>query len=70
MPTGSGKSLTYKLCSLQPGICMVVAPLKSLMRDQYDNLVKNKIDGCLFINSSLDRFKGKKILKNFLQKEF
>lgn len=69
LPTGSGKSLTYQLCSLlQPGICMVVAPLKSLMRDQYDNLVKNKIDGCLFINSSLDRFQRQKNIEKLLTK--
>jgi RecQ family ATP-dependent DNA helicase len=69
LPTGSGKSLTYQLCSLlQPGICTVVAPLKSLMRDQYDNLLKNKIDGCLFINSSLDRFQRQKNIEKLLAK--
>ncbi len=54
LPTGGGKSLTYQLAAiLQPGITLVVDPIKSLMQDQYDNLVKLGIDGCNFINSSL-----------------
>lgn len=69
LPTGSGKSLTYQLCSLlQPGISMVVAPLKSLMRDQYDNLVKNKIDACLYINSSLNRYQRQFCIEDLLEK--
>lgn len=69
LPTGSGKSLTYQLCSLlQPGISMVVAPLKSLMRDQYDNLVKNKIDACLYINSSLNRYQRQSRIEDLLEK--
>jgi RecQ family ATP-dependent DNA helicase len=70
LPTGSGKSLTYQICSLlQPGTCMVVAPLKALMKDQHDNLVKNKIDGCLFINSSLDRYQRQKNIEKLLAKK-
>ncbi len=54
LPTGGGKSLTYQLAALlQPGICLVIDPIKSLMKDQYDNLRKNQIDACNFINSSL-----------------
>jgi ATP-dependent DNA helicase RecQ len=54
LPTGGGKSLTYQLAAmLQPGICIVIDPIKSLMKDQYDNLRKNQIDACNFINSSL-----------------
>ena len=54
LPTGAGKSLTYQLAAmLQPGICLVIDPIKSLMKDQYDNLKKNQIDACNFINSSL-----------------
>jgi ATP-dependent DNA helicase RecQ len=54
LPTGGGKSLTYQLAAmLQPGICMVIDPIKSLMKDQHDNLKKNQIDACNFINSSL-----------------
>lgn len=54
LPTGGGKSLTYQLAALlQPGITLVVDPIRSLMKDQYDSLRKNWIDACLYINSDL-----------------
>jgi ATP-dependent DNA helicase RecQ len=56
LPTGGGKSLTYQIASLlQSGVTMVIDPIKSLMQDQYDNLVKNGIDSCNVINSKLTR---------------
>jgi ATP-dependent DNA helicase RecQ len=56
LPTGGGKSLTYQLASmLQAGVTIVIDPIKSLMQDQYDNLLKNGIDSCNFINSKLNR---------------
>lgn len=69
LPTGGGKSLTYQLAALlQPGICLVIDPIKSLMKDQFDNLKKNQIDACNFINSSLktreDKEREIKKLKN------
>lgn len=55
LPTGSGKSLTYQLSTLlQPGVVLVVAPLKSLMRDQRRSLFSTGIDCALFVNSSLN----------------
>lgn len=54
LPTGGGKSLTYQLSAiLQPGITLVVDPIRSLMKDQYDGLVEIGIDKCDFINSTL-----------------
>lgn len=55
LPTGGGKSLIYQMAALlQPGITIVIDPIKSLMKDQYDNLIKASIDACLYINSSLE----------------
>lgn len=41
LPTGGGKSLTFQLPTfLQPGLCLVVDPIKSLMEDQVRVLKK------------------------------
>ncbi len=54
LPTGGGKSLTYQLCALlQPGITIIVDPIKSLMQDQNEGLLRNSIDATIFINSSI-----------------
>jgi len=64
LPTGGGKSLTYQIAALlQPGVTMVVDPLKSLMKDQFDGLVNNGIDCAAYINSSLSRAERAKIEK-------
>lgn len=56
LPTGSGKSLTYQLTALlQPGMTIIIDPIKSLMKDQYDGLNKNGIDSAVYINSSLNQ---------------
>ena len=54
LPTGGGKSLTYQLAAmLQPGVTVVVDPLRSLMADQYEGLINNGIDCCTYINSTI-----------------
>jgi ATP-dependent DNA helicase RecQ len=54
LPTGGGKSLTYQLAALlQPGVALVVDPIKSLMQDQYEGLHKNWIDATSYVNSSV-----------------
>ncbi len=56
LPTGGGKSLTYQLAALlQPGVTLVIDPIRSLMKDQVDGLIRNSIDACQFINSTLKR---------------
>lgn len=54
LPTGGGKSLTYQLAAmLQPGVTLVVDPLKGLMKDQYDGLLETGIDCISYINSDI-----------------
>ena len=54
LPTGGGKSLTYQLAAmLQPGVTLVVDPLKGLMKDQYDGLINTGIDCISFINADI-----------------
>ena len=66
LPTGGGKSLTFQLPSfLQPGLCLVVDPIKSLMEDQVRVLKENWIDCCDFINSNLKREEKVKKLVDF-----
>ena len=66
LPTGGGKSLTFQLPTfLQPGLCLVVDPIKSLMEDQVRVLKLNWIDCCDFINSNLKREEKVKKLIDF-----
>lgn len=66
LPTGAGKSLTFQLPTfMQPGLCLVVDPIKSLMEDQVRVLKENWIDCCDYINSNLNRGEKNKRLTNF-----
>ena len=56
LPTGGGKSLTYQLAAiLQPGVTLVVDPLRGLMKNQYDGLLKTGIDCISYINSDITK---------------
>ena len=56
LPTGAGKSLCYQIPALvKKGICLVVSPLVSLMKDQIDQLDKKGIKALTIkSNSSVD----------------
>jgi superfamily II DNA helicase RecQ len=79
LPTGGGKSLTYQLAAiLQPGVTMIIDPLKALMDDQYKGLLDNGIDACSYINSDIGfeekidrekRLKSSQLLFVFLSPE-
>jgi len=44
LPTGGGKSIIFQVAAMAlPGICVVVTPLISLMKDQVENLSKKGI---------------------------
>lgn len=67
LPTGGGKSLTYQLSAMmQPGICMVIDPIISLMQDQVTGLKRHWIDACVFVNSTIknqdERAKRQKLI--------
>lgn len=48
--------MTYQLAAfLQPGVSIVIDPLVSLMKDQYDGLINAGIDCCTYINSQVDK---------------
>ena len=68
LPTGGGKSLCYQLpCLLQPSVNFVVCPIKSLMYDQNDNLVKTLITNVSFITSDLEADERREVEANFEQ---
>jgi ATP-dependent DNA helicase RecQ len=63
LPTGGGKSICYQLpAMLQPGLTLVVDPIKSLMLDQVADLRSAGIDRAVFINSSLNAAQKKQAL--------
>ncbi|MBQ0074087.1 MAG: RecQ family ATP-dependent DNA helicase [Prevotella sp.] len=64
MPTGGGKSITFQVPALtMEGVCIVVTPLISLMKDQVQHL-KDKGIKADYIHSGLSRMEIQKVLDN------
>lgn len=71
LPTGGGKSLCYQLAVfLQPAISFVVAPIKSLMYDQVDEMKKIGIDRVACITGDLSAEKKQDIMEDFEQGKY
>jgi len=65
---GSGKSITYQLSAfLQPGVCMIVNPTKSLIKNQVDSLQNNKIDICSSLCTFFDNVDRKELFQKLVQ---
>jgi len=71
LPTGGGKSLTYQICAiLQPGVTVVVDPINSLMKDQYDKLIYAGFTKAQFINSFNSKDEREKHLEELTESRY
>jgi ATP-dependent DNA helicase RecQ len=70
LPTGGGKSLTFQVPALaKEGICLVITPLISLMKDQVNRLKEKEIKA-LAIYSGMSRSEISIVLDNCIYGDF
>jgi ATP-dependent DNA helicase RecQ len=68
LPTGGGKSITFQLPTmLSPGVAFVVAPLRSLIDDQEDNLHRAGINRVVGLHGGKDAKVKAKLLKEIVK---
>ncbi len=64
LATGTGKSLCYQISALlQPGITFIVCPLKSLVKDQKDSMIKKHITNCNKLDSTNNAKEKERIIE-------
>jgi ATP-dependent DNA helicase RecQ len=67
LPTGGGKSLTFQLPTLlSPGVTLVIAPLKSLIDDQLDNLHRAGINRVAGIHSGYTKHRKEQAIREIV----
>jgi ATP-dependent DNA helicase RecQ len=71
LPTGGGKSLCYQLAALlQPGMTLIVDPLRSLMYDQIENLRQSQIDAAAFVSGDQNADERERTLDLMAQRSY
>lgn len=65
LPTGTGKSLCYQIATfLQPGISIIICPLKSLLKDQMDSMQSRYISNNEKIDSTMNGAQKNVVMNN------
>ncbi len=67
LPTGAGKSLIFQLATLLlPGMTITIAPIKSLMQDQVENLEKRGISRAIGLSSDIETKRERDMVQKWI----